>query len=202
MLGFIEESGLQTEAQLLKGVTSSYLYRGRKRLSLLRGYGFYATNDKLFGVRVIGIYRVLLLLSPAISTFALVGFIIILAGLAQNQPQPSVFQFPIWLLLFGLPMVAFLPRSLVEKRFKSFSQPRPDWIAEGRDFEATRDKISSIEFRWPGDLRVGHILVTTVSGPIKIWLAQPSRRGLVLELRDLLSTFCSQNPRIELVERV
>ncbi len=194
---------MQTEAQFLGGVTSIYLYRGRKRLTFLRGYGLYATSDRLLGVRVSGINRKLLLLPHVIRVSALVGFMIILFGFLQNQAQSSAFQFPIWLILLTLATLAnFLPGLLVEKRLKSFSQPRPDWMARGKDFEMSRDRIMSVEFRWPADLRMGHILVTAESELVKIWLAQPaSRKGLVLELRDLLTRFCNQNPRIQFVEK-
>ncbi len=191
---------MQTEEQSVRGVTSLYLHRGGKFTGILRGYGLHATNDTLFGTRVSKIYRVAQVLPIAAWVLALALLVPSFLIIQETFDPPSLAAL-ILSLVYALPpsVAIFLPRYVIGKRFESFDRRPSDRIARAKDFEVNRDQIFNVEFRWPADLRVGHVLITTNQAPVKIWLIQPRRT--LADLRDILVQFCNREPRIEFVEK-
>ena len=190
---------METAEEFLGGLTSLYL--GKGRLWSKRGYGVYATTDRIIGVKLGPTYLILsqTLLAIGLAIVLAVRFVFLPIS-SQSLLFPLFYALPLLLIILS----AVLIPSVAEERLER-KNPKTIKELEGRKyFEFKREEISEIEVKRPRVLSAGHLLVKLRTGEaVKVRIFGGSLRRneyRLLKMTRLMQSFCGKEPLIRTLD--
>ncbi len=178
------------EEKYLGGFTAGYLKRGWKA----GGYGIYASNLRIFGIRPpMGFLGLLVNVAlVAILGGLAVMFLVSLVLTGSLTAAPALTRYG---LIVGLALGGAL--LVWGQRRLGFQSPKSlEELESRKEFEIERGDISSIELREPGVLRQGHLIIEPKTGSqVKVMIRMPKE---YLQVKELMEKFCIETPPVQL----